>query len=197
MSLVTWSGPAETAISTAAAEGRNGIKRVYDPHLGTFHRRDPLGELGEANVYRFVRNDSINGVDPLGLECTRSTDFHHVGLGSLAHKVIGPDNEFPWYRVVFFNYIRFPVNCLKCKKGKSPTVKVTATVTSSGVDKYDVKNDFQVITFDGGTCDKNGSAKVSVDTTMLLKLGKFINTWNAMVTLQRQVELCYDCVSCK
>ena len=40
--------------------------RFYDPHLQRWPNRDPLGEAGGPNDYRFVNNDPIDWVDPLG-----------------------------------------------------------------------------------------------------------------------------------
>lgn len=42
--------------------------RYYDPTLGRFITSDPIGFLsGDTNLYRYVGNDPINFVDPLGL----------------------------------------------------------------------------------------------------------------------------------
>jgi RHS repeat-associated protein len=41
--------------------------RYYDPGTGRWLNRDPIGELGGANLYGFVGNDSINGIDYGGL----------------------------------------------------------------------------------------------------------------------------------
>lgn len=42
--------------------------RYYDPSKGRFLNRDPIGEEGGLNLYRFVGNDPINRVDRWGLE---------------------------------------------------------------------------------------------------------------------------------
>jgi RHS repeat-associated protein len=42
--------------------------RAYDPDLGRWESRDPIGEVGGANLYSFVANDPVDRVDPLGLE---------------------------------------------------------------------------------------------------------------------------------
>jgi hypothetical protein len=40
----------------------------YDPTIGRFASRDPIGENGGENLYGFVFNDSIDLVDMLGLD---------------------------------------------------------------------------------------------------------------------------------
>ncbi len=42
--------------------------RYYDPNIGRFINRDPIGEAGGRNLYAFVGNSPLNGVDVLGLE---------------------------------------------------------------------------------------------------------------------------------
>jgi len=41
--------------------------RYYDPSKGRFLNRDPIGEQGGLNLYRFVGNDPIHNVDVWGL----------------------------------------------------------------------------------------------------------------------------------
>ncbi len=41
--------------------------RAYDPTIGRWLSRDPLGEGTDATRYSYCWNDPINGVDPLGL----------------------------------------------------------------------------------------------------------------------------------
>ena len=40
--------------------------RYYDPVTGRWPSRDPIGEMGGANLYGFVTNNAISGVDYLG-----------------------------------------------------------------------------------------------------------------------------------
>jgi RHS repeat-associated protein len=47
--------------------------RYYDPVTGRWPSRDPIGEAGGFNLYGFVRNNGVNGVDSLGLSATNST----------------------------------------------------------------------------------------------------------------------------
>lgn len=41
--------------------------RYYDPETGRWLNRDPIGEMGGLNLYGFVGNDGVNGVDVLCL----------------------------------------------------------------------------------------------------------------------------------
>jgi RHS repeat-associated protein len=41
--------------------------RYYDPELGHWISREPLGEMESANLYAFCRNDPVNNVDYLGM----------------------------------------------------------------------------------------------------------------------------------
>ena len=180
--------------------GSSAIRALayYHPDEGRWISRDPIGESGGMGIYEHAFDNPLSRIDPLGLECTLSEGFFYAGIAlSQMHKAIGPDNEFPWYRIVLFNTLNFPVNCPKCQNGEGPpTVKITAAATGSGL-AFDIRNDFQVITFDPGTCDKNGSAKVSVQTRLLVKMLHVVVPENAMVKLQGNVELCYKCISCK
>src|SRR5436190_23231826 len=43
-------------------------KAFYDPNLGRFINRDPIGEMGGINLYGFVVNNPVNFVDTDGLQ---------------------------------------------------------------------------------------------------------------------------------
>jgi RHS repeat-associated protein len=41
--------------------------RAYDPTIGRWINRDPLGEPGGLNLYSYVKNEPTRFIDPLGL----------------------------------------------------------------------------------------------------------------------------------
>jgi type VI secretion system secreted protein VgrG len=41
--------------------------RYYDPDVGRFISKDPIGILGGLNMFTYVQNNPVNAVDPLGL----------------------------------------------------------------------------------------------------------------------------------
>jgi RHS repeat-associated protein len=56
--------------------------RMYDPSLGRFTTRDPIGFAGgDANLYRYVLNQPLKYVDPSGrtiADVQRATDFINI-----------------------------------------------------------------------------------------------------------------------
>jgi RHS repeat-associated protein len=53
--------------------------RYYDPETGRWPTRDPIGERGGWNLYRFIGNDPINIIDVLGLYTYLGVqDFHGI-----------------------------------------------------------------------------------------------------------------------
>jgi RHS repeat-associated protein len=69
-------GPAAAAnpyrFSTKPIDEETGLiyygYRWYHPELGRWMSRDPMGETGGINLYGMVGNDTVNGIDLLGLE---------------------------------------------------------------------------------------------------------------------------------
>jgi RHS repeat-associated protein len=51
--------------------------RHYSPAWGRFLQPDPIGYAGGANLYVYVRNDPLNGIDPLGL--SPDSPLHNFG----------------------------------------------------------------------------------------------------------------------
>jgi RHS repeat-associated protein len=52
--------------------------RHYSPKTGQFLGRDPIGERGGVNLYRFVRNDGGNKLDYLGLDVRIHMQYQYV-----------------------------------------------------------------------------------------------------------------------
>ncbi|MEI7774073.1 MAG: RHS repeat-associated core domain-containing protein [Verrucomicrobiota bacterium] len=59
---------------TAQAHAVMYLARPYDPNMGRWMSRDPIGEEGGVNLYGFVGNDGVDKWDLLGLW---TTDVHH------------------------------------------------------------------------------------------------------------------------
>ena len=55
-------------IFTAQAHAVMYLARPYDPNMGRWMSRDPIGEAGGVNLYGFVGNNAVNQVDLLGNE---------------------------------------------------------------------------------------------------------------------------------
>ncbi|MBF2022221.1 MAG: RHS repeat-associated core domain-containing protein, partial [Hydrococcus sp. C42_A2020_068] len=65
--------------------------RAYSVELGRFLQTDPIGfDAGDVNLYRYVANDPINALDPLGLAY-----FASRGLSALGGIWLGPFSKNP------------------------------------------------------------------------------------------------------
>ena len=57
--------------------------RFYDPATQRWLNRDPMGEEGGVNLYGYVENDPINGIDPLGLSSIQAQVLVAIAKGDL------------------------------------------------------------------------------------------------------------------
>lgn len=65
--------------------------RFYDASVGRWLSKDPiLFGGGDANLYGYVANDPVNGIDPTGLYevCTRPLSFMDNEVGPLYHQFL-------------------------------------------------------------------------------------------------------------
>jgi len=71
--------------------------RFYDPRIGRWLSRDPIGERGGMNLYGFVGNNAVNNIDPLGLaflQVTPAELFAQIGFHWIA-----PNGEAPFEKI--------------------------------------------------------------------------------------------------
>lgn len=64
--------------------------REYDPDLGRWESRDPMGRSSANNLYDYVENDPVDLVDPLGLHW-----IYNQSTGQLQWISFAPDLESP------------------------------------------------------------------------------------------------------
>jgi RHS repeat-associated protein len=71
ITATTGTAPCQFGFSTIYRDAETGFLayrfRDYDPNLGRWLSRDPIGEMGGYNLYGFVGNDGVNWVDLFGL----------------------------------------------------------------------------------------------------------------------------------
>ena len=98
--------------------------RYLSASMGRWPNRDPIGELGGRNLYNFVQNDSVNGVDFVGLCKVHSSGFRYrVSIAALdAHQVGTP----------YADLAKFAKNFLDTHPNYQPLQMTAPNFTSSG-----------------------------------------------------------------
>jgi RHS repeat-associated protein len=79
--------------------------RAYDPNLGRWISRDPIGEKDNVNLYAYISSDPLNGVDPLGLSRCFKLMYIPLGFENTGKKkfitevlpwTVNPSGLIPW-----------------------------------------------------------------------------------------------------
>ena len=69
--------------------------RTYDPFVGRFLTRDPLGFAGgQMNLYQYAHGDPINWVDPTGLQSTPAGEVSLCTEPMLGSRPLSIDNVY-------------------------------------------------------------------------------------------------------
>ncbi len=83
-SVTSSSGTSQMTYAGCVADWETGFylarRRYLHPGLGRFVNRDPIGYHGGNNLYAYVADAPVNGVDPWGLEESRSSSSSSSAL---------------------------------------------------------------------------------------------------------------------
>ena len=100
----------DRVLSTKYTDQETGLVmypyRPYSPSLGRFLCRDPMGERAGGNRYRYVNNDPIRRMDPLGLFSRTEPDNIWVSSsGDFSPKVVVAEAKKAGLVKVIYAYI--------------------------------------------------------------------------------------------
>jgi RHS repeat-associated protein len=83
--------------SSQYADEESGLNynlfRYYDPVLGRYINRDPIGEAGGINLYGFCHNSPVGFVDPLGL----SGSCDALGMAAVMGSSGNNSGDYNWW----------------------------------------------------------------------------------------------------
>ena len=86
--MKTMASPIRLLLLLASLLIAHDASAYYNPSTGRWLSRDPIGERGGHNLYRFVENDAINSLDYLGLRVEkyrgRPSERTNVSSGEFA-----------------------------------------------------------------------------------------------------------------
>ncbi|OXU14819.1 RHS repeat-associated core domain-containing protein [Sedimentisphaera salicampi] len=119
--------------------------RYYNPKLGVFHSRDPLGYIDSMNLYAYCGNNPVNYFDPMGKDVWiarhyatgwhanlnvgnpngryKSFGYHQIGWGTSGSDEFLKNTFNPWAE----NFLTGEVYRDKCHKGGFVEKKLNTT----------------------------------------------------------------------
>ena len=95
--------------------------RYYDPQTGRWPSRDPIEEEGGLNLYGFVGNDGVNGIDFLGNANVRHGKYH-------INDVLLYEWDQKTYRFILINQSSKEEPCKYAIASKTDHISVSGTV---------------------------------------------------------------------
>ncbi|WP_347900828.1 RHS repeat-associated core domain-containing protein [Pseudomonas purpurea] len=107
--------------------------RYYDPSVGRFVSKDPIGYAGGVNIYQYS-NNPIGWTDPLGLSPRCRYDSNMNPLEKMAHSIHGESLK-PGGSPRSFNSETIAVAVLASPDGKTQTVAASSRGRMSGAQK--------------------------------------------------------------
>jgi RHS repeat-associated protein len=107
--------------------------RYYDPAIGRFLQRDPIGIEGGLNVYAYVRNGPTKRIDPSGLSTNNpgGAGSHTPGGMKEVIETVKDMGDFGGRKIN--GYTKHAINQAICRGGKGVATKAILEAIKSGV----------------------------------------------------------------
>ncbi|MEI7687860.1 MAG: RHS repeat-associated core domain-containing protein, partial [Planctomycetota bacterium] len=168
--------------------------RYYDPSIGRWISRDPMGfDAGDSNLYRYVRNSPTNFNDPSGYQAVvQSTYEEGVGIKSAIEKMElmpAPDNKKGWvigskgggtFNFAFSKYYIGKYNYRGQEKfGAYVVIQVTPATDDAKNQKFDTFHMMQLVRYSN---NNNGKTELLEPQN---NFQKQISGWNDPNSEQR------------